>query len=239
MKRFWNWTDEGNELRLTGAIASDNWYGDEATPKLFRDELDKHPGDVTVYINSPGGDVFAASEIYTMLMEHRGKVTVKIDALAASAASVIAMAGGTVLMAPTAYLMIHDPSTVAIGNKDDLKQAIRVLTEIKEGLINAYELKTGMSRDDIGALMEKETWLSACSAVELGFADGILGEEEREPKAPEAAAAASGRACVWAQAETSKLLVRRIVDALPRPAPDPARKQEEERLRSRLLGRRN
>ena len=86
MKRFWNWSDEANELRLTGAIASDNWYGDEVTPKLFRDELDKHPGDVTVYINSPGGDVFAASEIYTMLMEHKGKVTVKIDALAASAA---------------------------------------------------------------------------------------------------------------------------------------------------------
>lgn len=238
MDRFWSWADEGDELRLTGAIASEAWYGDEVTPGLFRDELERHPGDITVYINSPGGDVFAASEIYTMLMEHKGEVTVKIDALAASAASVIAMAGGTVLMAPTAYLMIHDPSTVAMGDEKEMKKAIRVLAEIKEGLINAYELKTGMSRDDISALMAKETWLSAYSALELGFADGILGGSKAIDPAALASAApvASARACVWAQAETSRMLVRRIVDAAPEPAePDPAQQAETERLRRWLL----
>lgn len=239
MDRFWSWADEGDELRLTGAIASEAWYGDKVTPGLFRDELERHPGDITVYINSPGGDVFAASEIYTMLMEHKGEVTVKIDALAASAASVIAMAGGTVLMAPTAYLMIHDPSTVAMGDEKEMKKAIRVLAEIKEGLINAYELKTGMSRDDISALMAKETWLNAYSALELGFADGILGGGSKaiDPAAlASAAPAASARACVWAQAETSRMLVRRIVDAAPEPAePDPAQQAETERLRRWLL----
>lgn len=231
MGKFWNWVDEANELRLTGPIASESWFGDEVTPEQFREELGKHPGKITVYINSPGGDVFAASEIYTMLLERRGEITVKIDALAASAASVIAMAGGTVLMAPTAYLMIHDPLTCVMGNKADLKEAIKTLEEIKEGLINAYELKTRMSRDDISALMEKETWMSAYSAMELGFADGIIGEEEKPEEKP--AAVASGRLCVWAQADQSKLLMRRIADSAKEPAPEEG--AEMERLRAKLL----
>ena len=183
MKRFWNFIrDEngGRILRLEGPIDEDNFWGDEVTPKTFRDELEAEDGDVTVYINSPGGNVFAAAEIYTMLIEHKGRVTVKVDAIAASAASVIAMAGDTVLMSPVAMLMLHDPMTVAMGNAKDMEKAIATLNEVKESIINAYHAKSGLNRKKISQIMEDETWLNAKRAVELGFADGII--ERGEPK---------------------------------------------------------
>ena len=188
MKRFWNFIrDEngGRILRLEGPIDEDNFWGDEVTPKAFRDELEADEGDVTVYINSPGGNVFAAAEIYTMLIEHKGRVTVKIDAIAASAASVIAMAGDTVLMSPVAMLMLHDPMTVAMGNAKDMEKAITTLNEVKESIINAYHAKSGLNRKKISQIMEDETWLNAKRAVELGFADGIIernGSKEGEPE---------------------------------------------------------
>lgn len=112
-KKFWNWVkNEGNRtLYLDGAIAEESWYGDEVTPKEFKAELISDDGDITVWINSPGGDVFAASQIYNMLMDYSGNVTVKIDGLAASAASVIAMAGSDVEISPVAMFMIHNPMT--------------------------------------------------------------------------------------------------------------------------------
>ena len=141
---------------------------------MFRSELQKHSGDVTVFINSPGGDVFAASQIYSMLKNHKGKVTVKIDGIAASAASVVAMAGDETLIAPTALMMIHDPSTCAMGNKADMEKAIILLDEVKESIINAYETKSHLSRNKIAKLMSDETWLNAKKAHEMGFVDGIL-----------------------------------------------------------------
>lgn len=175
-RKFWNWAQGENarELRLEGVIAEETWWGDEITPKLFREELNAGSGELTVWINSYGGDVFAASQIYTMLMEYSGAVTVKIDGIAASAASVIAMAGTTVEMAPTSILMIHDPSTVAIGNSAEMRAAIKMLDEIKESIISAYELKTGLPREQLGRMMASETWMNARKAVELGFADKIL-----------------------------------------------------------------
>lgn len=175
-RKFWNWTenDGERELRLDGVIAEESWFGDEVTPKLFRKELNKGTGDITVWINSCGGDVFAASQIYTALMEYKGNVTVKIDGIAASAASIIAMAGGSVKMAPAAMMMIHDPATVAIGNTAEMRAAIKVLEETKEGIITAYELKTGLERDKIARMMSAETWMNAKKAVELGFADEII-----------------------------------------------------------------
>lgn len=124
MKKFWNWikdSDETRTLRLEGPIDEESFWGDEITPQMFRDELNAGEGDVTVWINSPGGNVFAAAEIYTMLKDYKGSITVKIDAIAASAASVVAMAGDTVQMSPVAMLMIHDPSTVAMGNTKDMQ----------------------------------------------------------------------------------------------------------------------
>ena len=144
------------------------------TPALFRDELAKVSGNLTVWLNSPGGDVFAASQIYSMLKSHKGKVTVKIDGIAASAASVVAMAGDETLIAPTAMMMIHDPSTCAMGNKADMEKAIILLDEVKESIINAYETKSHLSRNKIAKLMSDETWLNAKKAHEMGFVDGIL-----------------------------------------------------------------
>ena len=187
MKKFWNWIHNeagGRVLRLEGPIDDESFWGDEVTPKAFREELNADAGDITVWINSPGGNVFAAAEIYTMLRDYPGSVTVKIDAIAASAASVIAMAGNKVLMSPVAMLMIHDPSTIAMGNTKDMEKAIATLNEVKESIINAYTAKSGLSHNRISKLMENETWMNAKKAVELGFADEILFEAV-EPDEPE------------------------------------------------------
>ena len=177
-RKFWNWVrneaEEERTLVLDGEISDETWYGDEATPELFRKELDAGTGNITVWINSPGGDVFAAAQIYNMLMEYKGNVTVKVDALAASAASVIAMAGTTVLMSPVAMMMIHNPMTIAIGDSKEMQKAGEMLDEVKESIMNAYEIKTGMNRTRISHLMDGESWFNAKKAVELGFADGIL-----------------------------------------------------------------
>nr|DAT32664.1 MAG TPA: Putative ATP dependent Clp protease [Caudoviricetes sp.] len=144
------------------------------TPELFRSELQAGSGDITVWINSPGGDVFAAAQIYNMLMDYKGSVTVKVDALAASAASVIAMAGSIVQMSPVAMMMIHNPMTIAIGDSEEMKKAGMMLDEVKESIMNAYEIKTGLNRSELSNLMNAESWFNARKAVELGFADEIL-----------------------------------------------------------------
>lgn len=170
---------EARVLELNGTIASESWFDDDVTPQMFKDELFAGEGDITVWINSPGGDCIAASQIYSMLMDYKGNVTVKIDGIAASAASVIAMAGTTVLMAPTALLMIHNPATMAFGDHNEMQKAIEMLSEVKESIINAYELKTGLSRAKLDHLMEDETWMNAKKAIELHFADGMLEDEKK------------------------------------------------------------
>lgn len=197
--KFWAWNslsdNEGNEervLELNGTIAEESWFDDDITPKMFREELFSNSGDVTVRINSPGGDCVAASQIYTMLMDYKGNVTVKIDGIAASAASVIAMAGTKVLMAPTALMMIHNPATVAFGDHEEMQKAIDMLSEVKESIINAYEIKTGQSRAKLAHLMDAETWMNANKAIELGFADGIITDEKTVAEVP--AYAFSGKA---------------------------------------------
>ena len=188
MKKFWNFyrNDAGERiLRLEGPIDEESFWGDEITPKAFREELEAEEGDVTVWVNSPGGNVFAAAEIYTMLCDHKGKITVKIDAIAASAASVVAMAGDRVLMSPVAMLMVHDPMTIAMGNAKDMEKAISTLNEVKASIINAYQKKTGLSRNKISQLMENETWMNAKKAVEYGFADEIFFAKQEEPEETE------------------------------------------------------
>ena len=179
-RKFWNFVNNDGEERtlyLEGAIADETWWGDEVTPKLFKDDLFSGSGDITVWINSPGGDVFAAAQIYNMLKEYPGKVTVKINGIAASAASVVAMSGDQVLMSPVSNLMIHNPSTVAVGDGDEMLRAKAMLDEVKESIINAYEAKSGQSRTVISHMMDDETWMNAKKAVELRFADGILYSE--------------------------------------------------------------
>lgn len=166
-KKFWNWTNQEQTettpaqriLTLNGTIAEESWFDDDVTPQLFKDDLMAGTGDVTVWINSPGGDCIAAAQIYTMLKEYPGKVTVKIDGMAASAASVVAMAGDSVLMSPVSMMMIHNPATGAWGDYTAMEQAIAKLSH----------------------LMDAETWMNANKAVELGLADGILGQSDTEP----------------------------------------------------------
>ncbi|HEN9924030.1 TPA: head maturation protease, ClpP-related [Streptococcus agalactiae] len=184
MRKFWNFTDEGGvrTLRIEGQIADETWFGDEVTPQQFKNDLISGTGDITLWINSPGGDVFAAAQIYNMLMDYQGDVHVIIDGLAASAASVIAMAGTTVSMSPVSMMMIHNPWTFAQGEAKDMAKVIEMLGEIKESIINAYELRTGLSRTKISHLMDSESWFNAKKAVELGFADKVLFEKEETPE---------------------------------------------------------
>jgi len=183
MKKFWNWAKDeesgARTLYLDGTIAEESWFDDDVTPKAFKADLTAGEGDIVIWINSPGGDCIAASQIYAMLMDYKGSVTVKIDGIAASAASVIAMAGTKVLMAPTALMMVHNPLTVAIGDSEEMQKAISMLDEVKESIINAYEIKTGQSRAKLAHLMDAETWLNANKAIELGFADGVLEDEKK------------------------------------------------------------
>ena len=165
-------------LFLNGTIAEESWYDDEVTPALFKEELMAGSGDITVWINSPGGDCVAAAQIYNMLMDYKGDVTVKIDGIAASAASVIAMAGTKVLISPVGMLMIHNPATIAWGDSAEMQKAIEMLGSVKDSIINAYEIKTGLSRAKLSHLMDAETWMDAHKAVELGFVDGILERAE-------------------------------------------------------------
>lgn len=188
MTRFWNLKKdaeipEDGVLDIDGEIvAEEGWFMPEGVcvARNFRKAL-KGVKNVTVHINSPGGDVMAGAEIYSALKEHslngEGKVTVIVTGLAASAASVVAMAGDEILMHPVAYMMIHNPWTFAMGDAKELRKTAKVLDVISEGLISAYEQRTGKDRDELKRMLENETWMSAGTAVEEGFADGIFGAE--------------------------------------------------------------
>ena len=216
IKVFWNWArdaDTGSRaLYLDGVIAAESWFGDEVTPAAFRKELYADEGDITVYINSPGGDVFAASQIYTMLIEYPDNVTVKVDGLAASAASVIVMAGTTVLMAPTSSLMIHNPSTIAWGDSAEMQKAVAMLDEVKQTIITAYELRTGLPRDKLSAMMDAETWIGASRAVEMGFADGlIVRESDTQAATLPGGVSAMSRGCfIFNQAAITNALLAKL-----------------------------
>lgn len=189
--KFWKWRNQTETapaertLFLNGTIAEDSWFDDDVTPQLFKEELNAGSGDITVWINSPGGDCVAAAQIYNMLSAYAGKVTVKIDGIAASAASVIAMAGDTVLVSPVSMLMIHNPATIAWGDHSEMQKAMDMLAEVKESIINAYVVKTGLSRARLSHLMDAETWMDANKAVELGFADEIMVRAKAEPQEEE------------------------------------------------------
>ena len=231
MKKFWKWKNQtepenpGDQsqstqtpertLFLNGTIAEESWFDDDVTPQLFKDELMSGSGDITVWINSPGGDCVAAAQIYNMLMEYPGNVTVKIDGIAASAASVIAMAGTRVCVSPVSMLMIHNPMTFAFGNTAEMQKAIDMLGEVKESIINAYEIKTGMSRAKLSRLMDAETWMNANKAVELGFADEILQRDSLEDAEPQTASAMAYSRAEVTNSLMEKLSARCRIEAKP------------------------
>ena len=219
MKKFWAWTrneDTGQrELWLEGVIAEETWFGDEISPAIFKEELHAGSGPVLLHISSPGGDCIAASQIYTMLMDYPADVIVQIDGVAASAASVIAMAGTVVRMSPTALMMVHNPWTTAMGDAAEMQKAIDLLDEVKESIINAYELKTGLSRTKLSHIMDAETWLNAHKAKEMGFCDEVMYEEEDDRnddtgKKPE---------FIFSEKTAARVLMNKVLDSIPKPVP--------------------
>lgn len=172
------------KINVKGAIVpnNDKWIYDmlemDATsPKDVFDALSSTDDDIEVIINSGGGDVFSGSEIYTALKEHQGNVNVKVVGVAASAASVIAMAGSKIEMSPTAQMMIHNASSIAVGDNREMQTAYNMLTSANKAVANAYIAKTGKSEQEITDLMNEETWFSADTAVEQGFADSKMFDE--------------------------------------------------------------
>lgn len=187
MEKFWKWKNQTEQertvrvLELNGVIAEEPWFDDEVSPAMFKDELMSGDGDIVVWINSPGGDCIAAAQIYNMLMDYKGDVTVKIDGIAASAASVIAMAGTKVMMSPVSMLMIHNPMVLAFGDHTEMEKAIDMLNSVKDSIINAYEIKTGLSRAKISHMMDAETWMDVGTAMELGFCDEQMSRQMDAP----------------------------------------------------------
>jgi len=213
--RFWNFRDDMDKdglvttLDIEGelVVEEDWWTPDGAvSARDFRKRL-MQCGDVIVRINSPGGDVLAGAEIYSALREHAQNghdVTVHITALAASAASVVAMAGNTVLMSPAAYMMIHNPWSIGMGNADDLRQLADQLDAVAEGIIEAYRLKTGRSRSELKEMLDAETYMSAPTAIKKGFADGLLYQPKENDAQP--------RETSMAAAKVSARMVARLRD---------------------------
>ena len=228
--RFWNLipdpeTPGDGVLDIEGPIATEAWWGDECSSREFVKTL-RSMGNVTVHINSPGGDVMAGAEIYSALREHslngKGRVTVIVTALAASAASVVAMAGDEILISPVAYMMIHNPWSMAVGDAKEMRKTAKTLDEITEGLITAYQQRTGKSRDQLKRMLENETWMSAQTCVDEGFADGVYGGEIR------AAACAGAGMLTRATPESIRELCARWDRAHAKAAEDPEEKPEEE-----------
>lgn len=249
-KKFWKWTNqtptetqpEARTLFLNGTIAEESWFDDDVTPQLFKDELMSGSGDIVVWINSPGGDCVAAAQIYNMLMDYKGSVTVKIDGIAASAASVIAMAGTKVYVSPVSMIMIHNPMTIAAGDKGEMEKAIAMLESVKDSIINAYEIKTGLSRAKISHLMDAETWMDANAAIEMGFADEILSRAPAAAKAepedePEEDEGDDGKkkpeAMLFSRRAVSMALVNKLQNHIKKEEPKPTGRSVDE-LRVRL-----
>ncbi len=235
-RRFWNWqTPDPNNpnpdspgvrvLHINGPIAEDSWFDDDVTPGLFANELGSGSGEVVIWLNSPGGDVVAAAQIYNMLIDYPGHITVNIDGIAASAASVIAMAASTVAMSPVSMMMIHNPATLAVGDEAELGRAIDMLASVKESIINAYELKTGLERKRLAKLMDAETWMDANAAMEMGFADRIIAPtkqstaEEDPGEADEAGKPTAHAGMVFSARAADRQLLNKLTSHQPTSEP--------------------
>lgn len=179
---FWKWVNVENgepTLELYGVISEYSWFEDDITPKKFKDDLYNfgRGGPVTMRINSPGGDVIAASVMRSIMTEYPGDITVQVDGMAASAAVIVAISGKQVNILDSAYMMIHDPAVVVFMATLDISTLGKLrddLQSIKDGILPAYAQKTGLTEDRISAMMKRETWMSAREAVDYGFADSIV-----------------------------------------------------------------
>lgn len=176
------------EINIYDEIGSDGWGCEGVTASAIAEAL-KGAGNVTVNINSPGGDFFEGMAIYNLLRAHAGVVTVNVVSMAASAASIIAMAGNQIRIAEAGYLMIHDVWGMTVGNKQDLQRSLDLFTQFDASAAAIYAKRSGCSPEDAAALMDAETWLSGPDAVAQGFADALLPADD---VAEDPAARASG-----------------------------------------------
>jgi len=212
------------KVNIKGPIIPSNdqriydWYEMEATsPKKVMEAINAAEGDeLEVEINSGGGSVFAGSEIYTALKSYEGNVTVKIVGIAASAASVIAMAGSKVIMSPTSQIMIHNVSSMADGDHRDMAHMSEILKGANETIANAYRIKSGKTQEELLTLMDNETWLTPKQAVEIGLADEIMFED------------------LQLVASTSGMLPREVIEKIRNTILDPAQNDEVDFLMSKL-----
>lgn len=187
--KFWNIInneeDSTAELHLYGDISSsESWWDDVVTPQQFKEDLKSlgNKDEIVVRINSGGGDVFAASTIYSQLKDNSAKIRVKIDGFCASAATIVAMAGDIIEMSPVGMFMIHDPMFGLLGyyNAQELREAADTLDKVKESIMNAYIMRTSKSREELVQMMKDTTWLTADEALEEGFVDEIMFQDSEE-----------------------------------------------------------
>lgn len=174
-----NKADNKAEIVIYAPIG-DSWFGDSVTAKQFHEELKKMPDstkEIELRINSPGGDVFEGITIYNRLKQHKAKVKVFVDGMAASIASIIALAGDEIYMGEGSQMMIHLPWTIAFGNRNDFDNTVNRLVDIEEQMISIYRNKTGLSRDEIRGMLEKETWMDAQESLDKGFATHVTEEK--------------------------------------------------------------
>jgi len=231
MPKFWNWiarsedTENRAVLVLSGTIDSgESWYDDAVWPARFREELSAHAGeDVMVEINSPGGDVFAGFEIYNMLLAHKGSVRVRVVGMAASAASIVAMAAdaGELCMCEASAMMIHNPWTMAMGDSGALREQADVLDMIRDVMVSVYMHRFSGTQDELTRLLDEESWLSPARAMELHLCDEI--ESAGEPGADSLTAAAmAGRYAAMSRETMEEIRTRFGAGKKPAPAPEPA-----------------
>lgn len=230
-KRFWKWSNSvesvNSELILEGPISDVSWWGDEVTPQEFRDELSKHQSDLTVVLNSGGGDVFAGLAIYNALREFNHNVTIRVDGLAASIASVVAMAADKVIMAPGSMMMIHKPWMMVMGDINDLDKSKEILQGIEDSIIPIYVSRTGLEKSKIEEMLNAETWLTAEQAVDMGFADELIKAKEKATISDAIKNALSGEFAI-SMAATKKSLNDFIVKAENAPEEEPEAQPEPE-----------
>ena len=231
-KKFWNFKALDNktgELTLCGEISNETWWGDEVTPKQFKEDLDAL-GDIdtlNVFINSPGGDVFAGQAIHSMLKRHKATVNVCVDGLAASIASLIAMAGDKVIMPKNAMMMIHSPWTIAVGNAQEFRKIADDMDKIRDSMVVTYESRSALTKDEILEMLDAETWLSADDCLEYGFADEI--EETKQ------VAACLDKEILGRYKNTPKELLANKPEPEPGPDPDPDKGVKAREQRKKML----
>lgn len=184
-KKFWNIKkkeddDKIGQIDIYGDISNNDWWGDNVTPTNFKKDLDSL-GEIEtldIYVNSGGGEVFAGQAIFNIIKRHKATKNVYIDGLAASIASIIAMAGDKVIMPENALMMIHNPATFVWGDAKELSSVVEKLEKVKSTLIDVYAKKSGLDDEEISKMMDDETWFTASEAKEKGFVDEVQEGEE-------------------------------------------------------------